>query len=70
MGLVHFTLSAIGIFLDHFVHGVLEGAGHGWLHAVLAVALHHEDIGADTAGLVVGVAEDLDLGQVVSHACG
>lgn len=55
-GLLHFTIGAISSFLDHLLGGVREGAWHGGLHAMLAVALHHEDIGADAAGLVVGVA--------------
>ena len=37
---------------------------------MLGITLHHEDIGACSTGLVVGIADDLDLGKVVSHVCG
>lgn len=69
-GFIHFTLSAISRFLHHLLSLVLEGAWHSWLHAMLAIALHHEDIGAWAAGLVVGVTKNLDLGEVVGHVCG
>lgn len=68
--LVHFTISAICGLLDHLLSGVLEGTGHCRLHAMLGVTLHHEDIGPSPTRLVVGVADDLDLREVVSHVCG